>query len=289
MSVQSVSKEHVLSASPHHRMALVDLRMRRLLGDGPVADAARYHLDSGGSRTRAQLALDAGAALGLPHKAAIACACTAELLHNASLVHDDLQESDLLRRGHAAVWHKYGAATAICTGDLMISAAFASLADHPRVSPAILLAHHAITRAAAGQIADLQHQAPTLDTYRAIVARKTGSLLALPVRLAMCAANAAGDQIAVDIGEHIAFAYQALDDLADRIPDEAAGRLNICLVLETTGISPSAARQIIAHDTQQALATLRSLSARLPSDCGTAFHHIADRLALTFSEHANAA
>ncbi|MFO8127156.1 polyprenyl synthetase family protein [Yoonia sp.] len=278
-----------MPSSPNPGTALVDAKMRQLLGSSTVAEAARYHLNSGGGKTRAQLALDASFALGLPQDAAIACACTVELLHNASLVHDDLQENDLLRRGQPAVWHQYGAAMAICTGDLMISAAFASLADHPRAGPAMLIVHDAITRTAAGQIDDLTHQIRTLASYRAVVAGKTGPLLALPVRLALCAAVAPGDEIAVMIGDHIAFAYQALDDLLDRDDDQAAERMNICLILESTGTSPSDVRQIVAYETRQALTVVRALSARLPSDCGTAFQQIADRLAITFMEHANAA
>lgn len=274
---------------PHPGARLVDAKMCQLLGSSPVAEAARYHLNSGGGKTRAMLALDASFALGLPLDAAISCACTVELLHNASLVHDDLQENDLLRREQPSVWHQFGSAMAICTGDLLISAAFASLADHPRAGPAMLIVHDAITRTATGQIVDLTHQISTLVDYRAVVAGKTGPLLALPVRLALCAAHAAGDEIAVMIGDHIAFAYQALDDLRDRDGDQAAGRLNICLILESSGISPSEVRRIIAYETQQALMIVRRLSVRLPSDCGTAFQQIADRLAITFMEHANAA
>lgn len=178
---------------------------------------------------------------------------------------------------------------AICIGDLMIFAFFASLADHPREGLAVLIVHDAITHTPTGQIDDLTHQIPTLATHCAVVANKTGLLQALHVRLALCAAVASVDEISVLIGDQIVSAYQALDDLVDRDNDQAAGCLNICLILETTGTSPSEVRHIIAYETHQALTAVRALSAGLPSDCGTAFQQIADRLAITFTEYADAA
>ena len=59
-----------------------------------AAAAAAYHLGAGGRRIRARLALDAGSCLGLSARDAVAIASTCELLHNASLVHDDLQDRD---------------------------------------------------------------------------------------------------------------------------------------------------------------------------------------------------
>ena len=63
-----------------------------------------FHLASGGSRTRAKLCIDAGLALHLSSKTIVALASTIELLHNASLVHDDLQDADISRRGRESVW-----------------------------------------------------------------------------------------------------------------------------------------------------------------------------------------
>ena len=71
--------------------------------------------------------MHAGLALGLSEPDVLCLAASAELLHNASLVHDDLQDQDGMRRGAPAVWKKYGSNVAICTGDLMLSAAYAAL------------------------------------------------------------------------------------------------------------------------------------------------------------------
>ena len=104
----------------------VDAEIKRLLSLNPsrVVDAARYHFSAGGARVRAQLGLDAASALNLSAQASMACAVAPELLHNASLIHDDLQDGDAMRRDTPAVWSRYGKGTAISAGDLLISAAY---------------------------------------------------------------------------------------------------------------------------------------------------------------------
>jgi geranylgeranyl diphosphate synthase type I len=78
------------------------------------------HLTTGGKRIRARLALSAYGALGgwVPHAVPWAAAC--ELLHNASLVHDDLQDGDRMRRGAPTLWVRHGRAQAINAGDLLL-------------------------------------------------------------------------------------------------------------------------------------------------------------------------
>ena len=85
--------------------------------------ALKYHLSSGGQRTRASLSLACSKALGLSVADATALAATVECLHNASLVQDDLQDGSSLRRSKVPVWKRYGTDTALCLTDLLISAA----------------------------------------------------------------------------------------------------------------------------------------------------------------------
>lgn len=270
-------------------LGLVEHIMRDLLGGGPVALAARYHLDGGGSRARASLALDAAAALGLGDAAATSCACAVELLHNASLVHDDLQERDATRRGRPALWRKFDAATAICAGDLMISAAFAALARHPDPQRALTIMHQSVAKTAHGQVDDAAALTASLSDYHALAGAKTGPLLALPVRLVLCAARAAGDEIAADIGRKLSVAYQVLDDLTDVDDDRAAARVNTCVLLETSGQSSLNAAMIARYQAQRALQAVRRLADRLPHNAGIAFCNLADRLDSALMELADAA
>jgi len=208
--------------------------------------AARYHLSAGGSRVRARLAVAASLALGLSKADAVHIASCAELLHNASLVHDDIQDRDVIRRGQAAVWSKYGSNMAICTGDLLLSAAYSVLCrfSQPLFLPAMLaLVHERTAVAIDGQCADLAAsigQSEGLTAYLRIATAKSGALLSLPLELALLAAeHANAATMARRSCENLAVSYQILDDLRDFQADGAAGKhcshetqkLNIIFVL----------------------------------------------------------
>jgi geranylgeranyl diphosphate synthase type II len=280
---------HIVTVGWNANDAPIEAAMRDLLGDGPVASVAVYHLESGGSRTRATLALDTAAVLGLDIATGQACACAAELLHNASLVHDDLQDRDPVRRGHPSVWHAFDEAAALCAGDLMISAAYASLAGHPAPARAITLLHQAVAETARGQAADLAANVTSVAEYRALVAEKTGPLMALPVRLALCAARLPGGDVVKRLGRKLSIAYQMLDDLHDRDADRAAGRVNICTILEAGGLTPAQARDAARHAAKDALTEARELARTLPHGAGSAYRTLVDRLDGALTEHSHAA
>jgi len=92
-----------------------------------VLDACDYHLRQGGSRQRAKLCYQTARSFGFNHKNCINMAACVELIHNASLVHDDIQDKDIIRRNAQSVWVKYSRDVAICIGDAMILAAFQCL------------------------------------------------------------------------------------------------------------------------------------------------------------------
>ena len=197
-----------------------------------------FHLASGGSRTRAKLCVEAGLALQLPAKTIVALASTIELLHNASLVHDDLQDADTTRRGRQSVWKKYGKSHAVCAGDMMISAAFGSLANVETFSslPALLThTQKAISLTIKGQSRDLDaHTTITEHEYEDIAAMKSGPLIQLTLTLPLIAAG---------YNEHIktvnnalnkfSIAYQILDDLDDWQQDQQSKLLNLVVLLQT--------------------------------------------------------
>ena len=259
--------------------------MIALCGTGPVAEGVQYHLATGGGRVRARLGLQAAEILDLGDAVALACACGPELLHNASLVHDDLQDRDETRRAHPAVWRRFGDAAAISIGDLMVSAAYAALASHPDPARAIRLAHDALARTARGQACDLLRADRSVAAYRAMAADKTGALIALPVRLALAARRLDGDASAVAAGDALAFAYQALDDIADREADRAAGRLNLCALTGSAGDGAAPARAAA----REALRLARRRAADMPGGAGRPFCNLADRLDSRLTEYADAA
>ena len=234
---------------------------------------------------RARLGLEAAGILGLEDRVALACASGPELLHNASLVHDDLQDRDETRRGHPAVWRRFGPAAAISIGDLMVSAAYAALASHPDPAGAIALSHDALARTARGQAQDLSGANGSVDAYRAMVADKTGALIALPVRLALAARHLHGDARAIACGDALAFAYQALDDIADRDADRVSGRINLCTLLGPAEDGAALARAAA----REALAAARRHAGAMPGGSGRPFCNLADRMDSRLTEYADAA
>ncbi|MEC8424852.1 MAG: polyprenyl synthetase family protein, partial [Myxococcota bacterium] len=103
--------------------------MRRLAAGHRLDRAGvmvQEHLGTGGKRLRARLALAAATALGVG-PGARAWAEAVELLHNATLIHDDIQDGDRVRRGQPTTWVRHGVAQAINAGDLMLMLPFLAI------------------------------------------------------------------------------------------------------------------------------------------------------------------
>jgi len=209
-------------------------------GEPATPRAARQHLEAGGQRVRARLALHACERLGVAEGQAMRLAACAELLHNASLVHDDLQDREELRRGRPSVWAAHGADVALCAGDLLLSAAFGALADLPDPSalPSLLRCAHAgtarVIRGQCSELATKDRAVPDLAGYERIVIGKSGALLGLPLELAFVAARREDSLPQVRAAAHaFGIGYQMVDDLEDAADDAARDSLNILHVLAT--------------------------------------------------------
>lgn len=218
--------------------------------EGVLGAALAHHFERPGKRHRARLALDASTAVGLPGDVATAFAVACELLHNASLVHDDLQDRDEHRRGRPTVWASFGDDVAINVGDFLLCRAFETAAAAP-ISPEHALDvvgafSQATTAVIRGQIADNDYvRAPRVDLayFESIARGKTGPLLALPVQAAVSASGLASRYRNVVSGsfETLAVAFQTTNDIADFLDQGArmagsdlrAGRPNVVVGLHT--------------------------------------------------------
>jgi geranylgeranyl pyrophosphate synthase len=215
--------------------ACVSARMQRLAA-GSWLDRcglmATEHLSVSGKALRARLAVEAARALGACEDAALGWATCCELLHEASLVHDDLQDGDVTRRGVPTVWARYGAAQAVNVGDLLILLATSAVreipvADAVRWKLASALSEHAI-RAVRGQSVDLalglRASVRWADWERA--SDKTAALFALPVHGAVLLAGGSQEQAlaAAEPFEQLGRLYQLRDDVLDLFGDKGAGR-----------------------------------------------------------------
>jgi geranylgeranyl diphosphate synthase type I len=192
-----------------------------------------YHLgwegeDAGpearGKRIRPLLVLLSTSAAGGEWRCALPAAVAVELVHNFSLVHDDIQDQSPLRRGRTTLWTKCGIAQALNAGDTLFSLAFISLASlEQTVSASVALKAGRILSETCmaltqGQYLDLAYEARgdlTLDAYWPMVNGKTSALLSACTQIGALAADA--PQGICDayrrFGHLLGLAFQAQDDL----------------------------------------------------------------------------
>ena len=139
-----------------------------------------------GKLIRAQLALAAGELLDLPKNTVIKWATACELMHTASLVHDDICDQDIKRRGDKTIWKKYGIPAAICTGDFLIAQAFNKISEiETGWHQTILLKSlsDSVKKIIDGQVRDVEVNVKkiSLKEYEKIAYEKTGPLLMTPL------------------------------------------------------------------------------------------------------------
>ena len=197
---------------------------------GRLGQAASYLLERPGKRVRARLCLGLSESLHVPPEEGIALAAAVELLHNASLVLDDVQDNDEMRRGRASVWRTFGRSQAINLGTFLIAQSTALAARLRGISP---LFAATLREATAGQSAEIDfHTAtPTLTDYEKMAEAKTGALFALSAKSAAILARLPED-LAATIGNAFArlgAAYQVQDDLADALGLKGRARAGLDL------------------------------------------------------------
>lgn len=205
----------------------------RLDADCPprLAEAIRYCLLAPGKRFRPLLVLVAAEMCGGSIEDAIPAACAVEMIHNYSLIHDDLpaMDDDDLRRGRPTCHVEFDEATAILAGDALIPMAFDVIANHIQPATVAIACVAELARASGpsrlvgGQADDLGHQfsqtdaGSDLDALEHIHRRKTGALIAVSLKLGALTAGADPEKLQslTHYGEHLGLAFQIVDDLLD--------------------------------------------------------------------------
>ena len=185
------------------------------------------HLATGGKRIRARLALSAMEALGGRRIDALGWAAAVELLHNATLIHDDIQDGDRMRRGQPTTWVRHGVAQAINAGDLLLMLPFQALAHaslEVRWELCRLLSESAcsIVRGQVEELGMLPTESLSLAAWRRVVEGKTGGLFSLPVEGAALLAGHAPEE-AARIGAAflpLGVLFQMQDDVLDLYGDK---------------------------------------------------------------------
>jgi geranylgeranyl diphosphate synthase, type I len=191
---------------------------------GSLGDSAAYHLSTGGKCLRARLALAGCAALNVPRKQSIYLAAACEFLHNASLVHDDIQDKDVQRRDQETVWYRYGINTGITLGDFFLVLGFLTISKINCSAQRKAALHRVFGERVAdvvrGQGRDLDSSGQprlTISEYDRLARAKTGPLLSIPVEgaLLLSGANETVCEDARTAMGWLGLAYQLRDDLLD--------------------------------------------------------------------------
>jgi geranylgeranyl diphosphate synthase type I len=182
--------------------------------------AVEHHLAGGGKYVRAALVLVSAAATGGDEQAALPGAVAIELVHNFSLVHDDIIDGDLERRHRPTVWAEFGAGHAIIAGDALVTLAFQVLLEEPtseRVRAAARLgeATQAMISGQAEDMASERRATVGVDECLHMEAAKTGALLSCAASFGAILAGAREPEIEAlaDFGRHLGIAFQAVDDV----------------------------------------------------------------------------
>lgn len=216
--------------------ARIDAELERLVpaeSEYPetIHRAMRHSLFAGGKRIRPILCLAAAEALNAREAAVVRAACSLELVHTYSLIHDDLPalDDDDFRRGVLTCHKVFGEAMAILAGDALLTLAFQVLSElddtsaerSRQMSAELARAAGTVRGMIGGQVADLEAEGREIDRRHLeyIHRAKTGALLRASVRLGAIAGGGSEAEFAAlgGYGEHIGLAFQIVDDVLDVI------------------------------------------------------------------------
>jgi geranylgeranyl pyrophosphate synthase len=211
-----------------HQMLLTERHLERVTADAgaPLAPFASATVTAGGKRLRPLLVLLAAESAGGPQpgpageERLVRAAVAVELVHSATLVHDDLIDGALLRRGHPTVASVAGRELAVATGDLLFSRAFAELARNGDATQLEVLsgASSALAEGELLQREDAYAARVPVERYLRRCELKTAALFEAACRLGACNAVEPSRAMADELGgfaRRIGLAFQMLDDVLD--------------------------------------------------------------------------
>lgn len=193
---------------------------------GKLYEAMRYAILGGGKRIRPVLTLEFARLGGIDWHLALPFACALELVHNYSLIHDDLpcMDDDDLRRGKPTTHKVYGETLAVLAGDALQGEAFRLIAEAPGLSDRSKVEAAAVLSRAcgadgmvAGQVLDTLCPIENETDLTAMERLKTGAMIAGAAELGCVAAGMPTNRRrqAVAYAENLGLAFQIRDDMLD--------------------------------------------------------------------------
>lgn len=216
-----------------HDLDAVEAKLSRLLDSNEpiIAEICHYLIDAGGKRLRPTFILLVYRACGGDDahvEDAIDASIALELIHSATLLHDDIIDSGMLRRGKPSAFARYGSGPTLIAGDYLFCRAFelcGRFEEH-----LVHTAARACIQLTEGEVMEgrFRHStAANLDDYIAVITRKTASLFAAGGRVAADLAGVPPQTAEAmrQLGNAVGLAFQMVDDILDIVgPEEKIGK-----------------------------------------------------------------
>ncbi|KHE71664.1 polyprenyl synthetase family protein, partial [Halobacillus sp. BBL2006] len=208
------------------------LYVRDYTSPGRLQDAILYSIDAGGKRLRPILLLATAEAFGADEEKALGVACSLEMIHTYSLIHDDLpaMDDDDFRRGFPTNHRRFDEATAILAGDALLTLSSQVIVEDPHLSDTerVYLVRE-LTRASGangmveGQMMDMlsENKEISLEELEKIHLNKTGQLLRFSIIAGAYLGEATPNSLKeiTKMGDALGLIFQIQDDILDVIGD----------------------------------------------------------------------
>lgn len=190
-----------------------------------INQLSQYIIGAGGKRFRPMVLMLAAQALGGASPWAAQMAAVVELIHTATLLHDDVVDESTLRRGRDTANALFGNAASVLTGDFLYSRAFEMMVEvqEPRVMAILAQATNRIAEGEVLQLMNMGDADVSEDRYVDVIVRKTATLFAAATQLAAVLEGQPEEMEAAltAYGLHLGTAFQLIDDVLDYTGDEA--------------------------------------------------------------------
>jgi len=184
-----------------------------------IRQVIEYVLTCGGKRIRPLILLLSSRAISNHVERHIDLAAVIELIHTATLLHDDVVDSSTLRRGHKTAHTIWGSNTSVLVGDFLYSRAFQIVVElnNQAILNIFAKATHYIAEGEIMQLVNCNNPDTTEDFYFEIIQRKTARLFEIATQLGAMLATTSESEIEAmqNYGNHLGIAYQLIDDALD--------------------------------------------------------------------------
>ena len=269
-------------------------------------DAASYLIVNGGKRLRPFMVMKSCEILGGKLKDAMPAACAVEMIHNFTLVHDDIMDNDEMRHGVPTVHKKFGIPIAILAGDVLFSKAYQILSNSNLPSKATNELVSRLAKACVdvceGQLLDIKmaesKKIPSQANYINMIEKKTSALFDVSCSMGAICAKAKQSDITKlsSFGRNLGIAFQITDDLIGVLGDPKMtkkpvgndlreGKKSLPIVLAITK-SKGNDKKIILKTFGNAKATKRDIEKAVESIRALGIEKIVRKQALLYSEKA---